>query len=87
MVCVNAPDVYVDAVLVIVVHDVNGETELSHLSIDPVLPLNVSCALVDPEQIVVPPVTLPPAEVGLTVTVVADEFAAVQEPFCTTALN
>ena len=66
--------------MVIVVQDVNGLTELSHLSIDPVLPLKVSCALVEPEQIVVPPVTLPPAEVRLTVTVVDDEFAEAHEP-------
>ena len=66
--------------MVIVVHDENGETELSHLSIDPVLPLKVSCALVEPEQIVVPPVTDPPAEVGLTVTVVDDELAEEHEP-------
>ena len=67
--------------MLIVVHDENGLTELSHLSIDPVLPLKVSCALVEPEQIVVPPLTLPPAEAGLIVTEVADEFAAAHEPF------
>ena len=66
--------------MVIVVHDENGLTELSHLSIDPVLPLNVSCALVEPEQIAVPPVTDPPTEVGSTVTVVDDEFADAHEP-------
>ena len=87
MVCVKVPDVYVDAVLVIVIQDENGLTELSHLSIDPVLPLKVSCALVEPEQIVVPPVTLPPTEVGSTVTVVEDELAEAHEPLCTTALN
>ena len=66
--------------LLIVVHEVNGFTELSHLSIDPVLPLKVSCALVEPEQIVVPPVTVPPTELGSTVTVVDDEFAEAHEP-------
>ena len=59
----------------------NGATELSHLRIDPVLPLKVSKPLVEPGQIVVPPVTEPPTEPGLTVTVVADELSAAHEPF------
>ena len=58
----------------------NGLTELSHLTIDPVLPLKVSNPLVEPEQIVVPPVTEPPTEVGLTVTVVDDELAIAHTP-------
>ena len=58
----------------------NGETELSHLSIDPVLPLKVRSPLVEPEQIVVPPVTLPPTDPAPTVTVVADEFTGAHEP-------
>ena len=58
----------------------NGETELSHLTIDPVLPLKVNSPLVEPEQIVVPPLTDPPIEVGSTVTVVVDEFVEAHEP-------
>ena len=67
--------------MVIDVQVVNGETELSHLIIDPVLPLKVRSPLVEPEQIAVPPVTDPPTDPGTTVTVVADEFAAAHEPF------
>ena len=63
-----------------VVHVVNGLTELSHLSIVPVCPLNVSKPLVEPEQIFAPPLTEPPTDVGSTVTVVADEFALEQLP-------
>ena len=66
--------------MVIAVQVVNGETELSHLTIDPVLPLKVSNPLVDPEQIVVPPVTDPPTDPGRTVTVVADELSVAHEP-------
>ena len=80
MVCVNAPDVYVDAVLVIVVHEVNGETELSQLSIDPVFPLRVNIPLVEPEQMAVPPVTDPPTDPAPTVTVVDEELAEAHEP-------
>jgi hypothetical protein len=57
------------------VHVVNGATALSHLTTLPVLPLNVSVPLVDPVQMLVPPLTLPPTEVGLIVTVVVEEFA------------
>ena len=78
---------YVVEVLAIGVQVVNGETELSHLKINPVLPLKVNNPVVDPEQIVVPPVTLPPTEGGLTVTMVSVELAEGQTPFCTTARN
>jgi len=40
-----------------------------------------------PEQIVVPPSTEPPAEVGSTITVVAAELAGLHTPLLTTALN
>ena len=40
-----------------------------------------------PEQMVVPPLTEPPTEVGETVTVVASEYAGPQTPLLTTALN
>ena len=63
-----------------VVQVVNGATELSHLTTPPVLPLSVNVPLVEPEQIVVPPLTLPPALVGLTVTVVVLEVASGQVP-------
>jgi len=53
----------------------------------PVYSARVSNALVLPEQMVVPPVTVPPTEVGSTVTVVAAEFAKLQTPLVTTALN
>ena len=62
------------------VHVVNGETEYSQLTTVPTFPLNTNVPLVDPEQIEVPPVTLPPTDAGFTVTVVVDEFADAQEP-------
>ena len=46
----------------------------------PVFPDNVKVPLVEPEQIVDPPVTLPPTDEGFTVTVVADEVAGVHDP-------
>ena len=58
----------------------NGLTEYCHLVTVPVWPLNVSNPLVLPEQMVVPPVTEPPTEVGLTVTVVVAEFIEAQTP-------
>ena len=58
-----------------------------HLVIVPVCPESVSKALVLPEQMVVPPATPPPTEVGFTVTVVADELAELHTPLVTTALN
>ena len=60
---------------------VNGLTELYHPVIVPVFPLKVRVPLVAPEQIVDPPVTLPPTEPGFTVTVVAEDVAGVHEPF------
>ena len=68
------------AVLAISVHVLNGDTELCHLITTPVCPERVSKPLVLPEQIVVPPDTLPPIEAGSTVTVVADELAGEQLP-------
>ena len=50
-------------------------------------PDKVNNALVLPEQIVVPPATVPPTVVGSTVTVVTTEFADAQLPLVTTALN
>ena len=50
------------------VHEVNGATELSHLTTLPVLPVKVNAPLVAPEQMVVPPLTLPPTVRGLTNT-------------------
>ena len=63
-----------------VVHVVNGDTELSHLTIEPVCPLNVSNPLVELEQMVVPPLTLPATVVGLTITTVESAFAVPHEP-------
>ena len=62
------------------VQEVNGETELCHFTTLPLLPLNVNVPLVEPEQIVEPPLTLPPTDPGLTVTVVVDEVAVAQLP-------
>ena len=58
----------------------NGETELCHLTTVPVFPDSVSRPLVLPEQMVVPPETVPPTEAGSTVTVAAAEFAGEQTP-------
>ena len=71
---------YVDDVLVMVVHVVNGFTELSHLNMLPVFPDKVNVPLVEPEQTVAPPLTEPPTDVGSTVTVVVDEFALEHVP-------
>jgi hypothetical protein len=87
VVCVNAPEVYVVVVLEIVVQVVNGDTALSQLTTEPVCPLKVNVPLVEPEQMDVPPLTLPPTDAGFTVTVVADEVAEAHEPLCTTARN
>ena len=67
-------------VFAIVVHELNGDTELSHLTMLPVCPLSVNVPLVVPEQIVVPPPTLPATVAGSTDTVVVDEFAAEHAP-------
>jgi hypothetical protein len=66
---------------------VNGETDDSHPVMVPVWPLRVSVPLVEPGQIVVPPPTDPPTLAGLTVTVVAAEFAELHDPLLTTARN
>ena len=66
--------------LEIVLHEVNGAVALNQLTTVPVFPLSVNVPLVDPEQIVDPPVTLPPTDAGFTVTVVVDELAEAQLP-------
>ena len=80
VVCVNAPDVYVVDVLLMVVQVVNGATELSHLTTLPVLPDNVNKPLVEPVQIAAPPLTVPPTDGALTVTVVVVELPSGQAP-------
>ena len=65
---------------VISVQLLNGDTELCHFTTDPVCPERESKPLVLPEQISVPPDTLPPAEAGSTVTVAADEVATEHTP-------
>ena len=80
VVCVKEPEVYVVEVFAIVVHDEKGLTELSQRTTEPVCPDNVKVPLVEPSQIVVPPVTEPPTEAGSTVTVVSVEFASEQTP-------
>jgi hypothetical protein len=87
VVCVNAPDVYVNAVFEMSVQEVNGETDLCHFTTVPTFPDKVSNPLELPEHIDVPPETDPPLVVGETVTVVEVEFAVGQLPRCTTALN
>ena len=49
--------------------------EYCHFKIEPVSPLSVRVLLVFPEQILLPPVTVPPIELGFTVTVVEPEYA------------
>ena len=83
---VKAPEVYVVAVLAISLQ-VLPSVELCHLVTVPVWPARVNTPLVLPLQTVVPPVTVPPTEVGSTVTVVEIELATRQLPLCTTALN
>jgi hypothetical protein len=74
VVCVNTPAVYVAEVFAISIHVLKGETELCHLMIVPVYPDNVSKPLVFPEQMVVPPETLPPTDIGATMSVAAFEL-------------
>ena len=69
------------------VQSVKGEVELCQLTIDLVWPDKVKRPLVLPEQIVVPPVTVPPTEIGSTITVVSKEFVVAQTPLWTVALN
>ena len=68
------------AVLAIFVHDVNGVTELCHITTVPVCPVSVSKPLLLPEQMFEPPDTVPPTLAGFTVTVVAAELAVAQFP-------
>ena len=71
---------YVVVVLDISVQVLNGDTDDCHLTIVPVCPLNVKVPLVEPEHTLVPPVTLPPTEAGLTITVVGVDVSGVQLP-------
>jgi hypothetical protein len=84
---VNAPEVYVVAVLDMSAHVLPPSVELCHLLTVPTFPERVRTPLVLPVQIVAPPVTVPPTDVGLTVTVVESELATTQAPLCTTALK
>jgi hypothetical protein len=74
-------------VFAIGVHEVKGATELSQFTTAPEFPLRVSRPLVCPEQMVVPPLTVPAVPVIPTVTVAVAETAVLHVPFCTTALN
>ena len=74
-------------VFAISVQSVKGEVELCHLTMVPVWPESVKSPLVLSEQTVVPPVTVPPTEIGSTITVVSVEFSAAQTPLWTVALN
>ena len=65
-----------------------GLTALSQLVTPPVSPLNVKVPGAVPSQIgVLPPLTEPPTDAGVTVTVVVNELSAAHVPFFTTALN
>ena len=74
-------------VFAISVQSVKGEVELCHLTMVPVWPESVKSPLVLPKQIVVPPVTVPPTDIGSTITVVSGEFSAAQTPRWTVARN
>ena len=52
----------------------------SHLTMFPVCVPKANSPLVLPEQMVVPPVTVPGTVAGLTVTVAAAELASAQTP-------
>ena len=58
-----------------------GETELSHCTTFPVWPLSVKFPGDEPEHTLVVPDTVPPTDVGETVTVAADDAASEQLPF------
>ena len=81
VVAVNAPDVKVTASAVpdMSVQSVPFSDDC-HPVIVPVYDPKVKRPLVLPEQIVVPPVTVPPTAGASTVTVVKSEFAAEQTP-------
>ena len=65
----------------------NGETALSHLTTEPMLPLNVKLPADNPEHTALVPEIVPATVAGSTVTEVVVEFADAQAPLCTTALN
>ena len=83
---VKAPDVNVLLVLLISVQT-EPSREDCHFVIVPVYPLKVNMPLVLPEQIVEPPLTVPPTPVGSTVIVAIAEKSSTHTPFFTTALN
>ena len=66
-------------------HEPEMSTPLCQRKTVPVWPDKVSKPLVLPEQIMVPPVTVPPTETGSTVTVAGSEFATAQVPLLATA--
>ena len=68
------------AVFTISVQVLNGDTELCHLTMVPVYPDKVSNPLLLPEQMVVPPVTVPPTETGSTDINAGVEKAVEQTP-------
>ncbi len=63
------------------VHEAPPFIENSHLTIEPVCPLNVSVPLFVPEQTEALLVTVPPTETGVTVIVALPEIALAQAPF------
>jgi hypothetical protein len=67
--------VYVVKVFEISVQDENGEMDFCHLTTFPTFPESESSALVLPEHIVDPPVTVPATVAGETETVNEDEFS------------
>ena len=88
VVAVKLPGISVDVTFEMVFQELKGLTALSQLITPPVSPLNVNVPGAVPVQIgVLPPLTEPPTDAGVTVTVVVNELSEAQVPFFTTALN
>jgi hypothetical protein len=88
VVAVKLPGISVDVTFEMVFQVLKGLTALSQLVTPPVSPLNVNVPGDVPVQIgVLPPLTEPPTDAGVIVTVVANELSEAQVPFFTTALN
>jgi hypothetical protein len=80
VVSLGVPGLKLVVVLLIDDQVVNGDIELSHLTTDPVFPLNVNEPAVEPWQILDAPLMVPATEGEFTVTVAVSEIAAVHDP-------
>jgi hypothetical protein len=88
VVAVKLPGISVDVTFEMVFQVPNGLTALSQRITPPVSPFNVNVPGAVPVQIgVLPPLTEPPTDAGVTVTVVVEEESVAHVPFFTTALN